>query len=57
MLFASPERIGEEVGRVLQSYGPGPGHVFNLGHGVTPDVKPEHVKALVDAVHALSRAA
>ena len=57
VLFASPERIGEEVGRVLQSYGPGPGHVFNLGHGVTPDVKPEHVKALVDAVHALSRAA
>jgi len=42
---------------VLADYGAGPGHVFNLGHGVTPDVKPEHVKALVDAVHALSRAA
>ena len=53
-LFAEPDRIREEVGAVLESYGPGPGHVFNLGHGVTPDVKPEHVKALVDAVHALS---
>ncbi len=56
VLFASPERIREEVGKALQSYGPGPGHVFNLGHGVTPEVKPEHVKALVDAVHELSRA-
>lgn len=53
-LHASPEAIRREVGRVLTSHGPGPGHVFNLGHGITPDVKPEHVGALVDAVHALS---
>ncbi|GMV30527.1 MAG: uroporphyrinogen decarboxylase [Rhodanobacteraceae bacterium] len=53
-LHASPEAIRREVGRVLASHGPGPGHVFNLGHGITPDVKPEHVGALVDAVHALS---
>ncbi len=57
VLFASPERIREEVGKTLQSYGAGPGHIFNLGHGVTPDVNPEHMKALVDAVHQLSRVA
>jgi uroporphyrinogen decarboxylase len=53
-LQASPEAIRREVGRVLASHGPGPGHIFNLGHGITPDVKPEHVGALVDAVHELS---
>ncbi len=57
VLFASPERIRAEAAAVLQSYGTGPGHVFNLGHGITPDVKPEHLKALVDAVHELSRSA
>jgi len=54
-LHASPDAIRREVARVLASHGPGPGHVFNLGHGITPDVKPEHVAALVDAVHELSR--
>lgn len=54
-LHASPEAIRREVGRVLASHGDGPGHIFNLGHGITPDVKPEHVGALVDAVHELSR--
>ncbi|MBL8299750.1 MAG: uroporphyrinogen decarboxylase [Rhodanobacteraceae bacterium] len=54
-LHASPEAIRHEVGRVLASHGPGPGHIFNLGHGITPDVKPEHVGVLVDAVHELSR--
>ena len=53
-LLASPARIRDEVGRVLAGYGPGPGHVFNLGHGITPDVDPEHVDACIDAVHALS---
>jgi uroporphyrinogen decarboxylase len=40
--------------RVLSSYGKGPGHVFNLGHGITPDIDPDRVKFLVDAVHRLS---
>jgi uroporphyrinogen decarboxylase len=31
--------------------------VFNLGHGITPDIKPEHVALLVDTVHALSKRA
>jgi uroporphyrinogen decarboxylase len=39
---------------VLAAYGKGSGHVFNLGHGITPDVNPEHAGVLVDAVHALS---
>ena len=55
ILYASPERIREEAGRVLASYGHGSGHVFNLGHGITPDVDPEHAGAMVEAVHELSR--
>ncbi len=54
-LHASPEAIRHEVGRVLASHGPGPGHIFNLGHGITPDVKPDYVAALVTAVHELSQ--
>jgi uroporphyrinogen decarboxylase len=50
-LYASPEAIRTEVKRTLDSYGPGPGHIFNLGHGMSPDMDPEHVKVLVDAVH------
>lgn len=53
-LYAPPERIRREVATVLESFGPGPGHVFNLGHGINPDVNPEHVQILVDAVHELS---
>ncbi|MFC3650496.1 uroporphyrinogen decarboxylase [Dyella humi] len=55
VLRASPDVIRREVRRVLDSYGNHPGHVFNLGHGVTPEVDPEHVKVLVDEVHAYSR--
>ncbi|MCQ4165242.1 uroporphyrinogen decarboxylase [Tahibacter harae] len=55
-LQASPEAIRREVARVLASHGKNPGHIFNLGHGITPDVKPEHVAALVEAVHELSQA-
>ncbi len=55
MLYASPGRIRQGVARVLESYGRGPGHVFNLGHGITPDVNPEHAGAMVEAVHELSR--
>lgn len=55
-LLLPPERIRAEAARVLASYGSGPGHIFNLGHGITPDVPPEHAKVLVDAVHELSAA-
>ncbi len=53
-LRESPEAIRQGVADVLASYGSGPGHVFNLGHGITPDIDPEHLGALVDAVHELS---
>lgn len=55
ILYASPERIRDEVAQVLASYGHGPGHVFNLGHGIHPDVNPERARAFVEAVHELSR--
>ncbi|TXK62656.1 uroporphyrinogen decarboxylase [Alkalisalibacterium limincola] len=55
VLYASPEGIRREVGRVIDSFGAGPGHVFNLGHGMSPDMDPEHVAVLVEAVHALGR--
>jgi len=54
ILYARPERIREEVARTLESYGHGSGHVFNLGHGIHQHIDPEHVRALVDAVHELS---
>ncbi len=55
ILRASPEVIRREVRAVMDSYGNHPGHVFNLGHGITPEVDPEHVKVLVDEVHAYGR--
>ena len=56
LLNASPERIREEVRQILTSFGEGNGHVFNLGHGITPGINPDHVAAMVDAVVALSPA-
>ena len=53
-LRESPEVIRQGVADTLASYGQGPGHVFNLGHGITPDIDPEHLGVLVDAVHELS---
>lgn len=53
-LYASPARIREEVSRVLESYGHGHGHVFNLGHGIHPGIPPEHAAAMIAAVHELS---
>ncbi|MDH5571821.1 MAG: uroporphyrinogen decarboxylase [Gammaproteobacteria bacterium] len=54
VLYASPERIRKEVAFILDSYGKGTGHVFNLGHGIHQHVDPEHAKAFVNAVHELS---
>lgn len=53
-LYAPPERLREEVAKVLRAYGPGSGHVFNLGHGIHPHVDPEHAGAFIQAVHELS---
>ncbi|MFK7161683.1 uroporphyrinogen decarboxylase [Marinospirillum sp. MEB164] len=53
-LFGSPASIRQEVQRILTSYGPGTGHVFNLGHGINQFADPEHARVLIDAVHELS---
>ncbi|SDT90903.1 uroporphyrinogen decarboxylase [Halopseudomonas salegens] len=54
VLYASPSAIRAEVARILASYGKGNGHVFNLGHGITPEVDPAHAGAFIEAVHELS---
>jgi uroporphyrinogen decarboxylase len=55
-LFAPPAAIEQEVGRLLAAYGRGSGHVFNLGHGISQFTPPDHVHALVEAVHTQSPA-
>lgn len=54
ILYAKPERIRQEVKTILDSFGGGTGHVFNLGHGITPGVDPEHAKEFINAVHEYS---
>jgi uroporphyrinogen decarboxylase len=54
VLYAQPERIRQEVADILQRFGTGNGHVFNLGHGIHQFADPEHAKVFVDAVHELS---
>ncbi|HHO59832.1 MAG TPA: uroporphyrinogen decarboxylase, partial [Thiotrichales bacterium] len=54
IMSTSPATIEKEVARILAEFGHGSGHVFNLGHGITPDITPENVEALVNAVHGLS---
>jgi len=55
VLFASPEAVAEQTRRVLDSYGNHPGHVFNLGHGISQFTSPDNVSVLVDTVHDYSR--
>ncbi|WP_029408381.1 uroporphyrinogen decarboxylase [Thiomicrorhabdus sp. Milos-T2] len=50
VLYASPERVRQEVKSVLDSYGKGEGHIFNLGHGIHPGIDPENVDAFINAV-------
>ena len=54
VLYAKPDAIRSEVARILARYGKGSGHVFNLGHGITPEVDPAHAGAFIEAVHELS---
>lgn len=56
VLFAPPEAVRAQARAVLDSYGNHPGHVFNLGHGISQYTPPEHVAELVDEVHRYSRA-
>lgn len=56
VLYASADRVEEEVASVLASFGQGDtGHVFNLGHGIHPTIEPEKMQRLVDSVHCLSK--
>jgi uroporphyrinogen decarboxylase len=55
ILLSNPEAITREVGNILQSYGQGNGHVFNLGHGITQFTPPENAGCMISSVHALSR--
>jgi uroporphyrinogen decarboxylase len=54
VLLASPKVIRQHVNHVLTSFGQANGHVFNLGHGITPDVNPDHLGVLINAVWQLS---
>ncbi|MCF6766499.1 uroporphyrinogen decarboxylase [Thiotrichales bacterium 19S3-7] len=54
VLYADELTIEQEVKRILLEYGDAPGHIFNLGHGIYPDIEPEKVQFLVDCVHRLS---
>lgn len=55
ILKSNPDAIRNEVAAILKSFGEGPGHVFNLGHGITPDIDPENAGAFINAVHELSK--
>ncbi|WP_406664642.1 uroporphyrinogen decarboxylase [Gallaecimonas sp. GXIMD1310] len=55
MLYAPAAAIETEVARILAGFGHGSGHVFNLGHGIHPDVDPAHAGVFIDAVGRLSR--
>ncbi|HET8610551.1 MAG TPA: uroporphyrinogen decarboxylase [Burkholderiales bacterium] len=54
ILMSNPESIRRETGHILDAYGQGSGHVFNLGHGISRFTPPDHACAFVDAVHQLS---
>jgi uroporphyrinogen decarboxylase len=54
VLRADSATIEREVASILTSYGDNPGHIFNLGHGITPDIDPANVKVFIDAVHKFS---
>ena len=55
VLYANPTMIERQVARILADFGTGSGHVFNLGHGIHPQIDPGHAGAMIDAVHRLSR--
>lgn len=55
VLLGTPDSIRKEVEHILNRFGKGNGHIFNLGHGITPQIDPENVRFLVDTVHDLSR--
>jgi uroporphyrinogen decarboxylase len=55
VLYGDESTIRQQVQNLMEKFGPHPGHVFNLGHGIHQTVEPDRVKVLVDAVHELGR--
>jgi uroporphyrinogen decarboxylase len=55
ILAASPEVIEREVKKVLEQFKGDTGHIFNLGHGITPEIEPEKMSVLVEVVHNFKR--
>ncbi len=51
VLLGDPDLVQRAVQKICEDYGPGTGHIFNLGHGILPQTPPENVRVLVDAVH------
>ena len=56
VLYAQPQQIRQAVSHCLQQFGSGSGHIFNLGHGIHPQIDPQHLAACIDAVIELSPA-
>mgnify|MGYP000509259124 CR=1 FL=1 len=54
VLRSDPATIRSEIKTILTSFGDHSGHIFNLGHGITPDIDPDNVKVFIDAVHEFS---
>lgn len=54
VLRSDPSIIRSEINAILTSFGDHQGHIFNLGHGITPDIDPDNVKVFIDAVHEFS---
>ena len=57
VLYASATKVEQETRRVLDDFGDGDGHIFNLGHGIHPTIDPERVATLVETVHRHSQRA
>lgn len=55
VLYANKKKIRDEVKGILSNYGNGTGHIFNLGHGILPDVKPENAKYFIETVKEESK--
>ena len=54
VLLSDPETVREETIKVLEAYGEGNGHIFNLGHGILPETPVENVKTLIETVKSES---
>jgi uroporphyrinogen decarboxylase len=55
VLFGSDNLVISEVERLMRSFGPHPGHIFNLGHGINQHVDPQRPATMIDAVQRISR--